>query len=166
MDDYLFSKRTAVSANDILVDPRQLAEFEERRIQKRDQIFSKVLLQCSRKIEYEHKWNKETMCAFEVPEFVQGAPRFDRKECCDWLLNRLRDKDYDVEYAHPYHLVISWARQIREAKRRHELKCSKRIKEGVKAREPIVLDDNSGMNRISLRAKLLQKRKEERDKRR
>lgn len=167
MDDYLgYRKKNATSWNDVLVDPRELANFEEQRIKRREETFNKVLLQCSRKIEYELKRHSSTMCAFEIPEFVQGSPKYDKQECANWLMKRLRDKDYDVEFAYPCHLVISWTRQVNMVKKKHEEQYSKKTRQDILDREPIILTDDSAISRIALRAKLLQKKKEERDKRR
>ena len=167
MVEFSFSRKNERKAwRDILVDPKELAQYEEQRLRKREEIFNKVLLQCSRMIEYETKRYSATMCAFQIPEFIQGSPKYDKTECAKWMMNRLQDMDYDVEFALPCHLAISWTRQINQAKKNHEQQTSKRTKNRMIDREPIIIDANSAISRIALRARLLQKKKEDRDRKR
>lgn len=166
MDGYMSGrKKDPKTWRDVLIDPKELALYEENRLKKREETFNKVLLQCSRKIQYELTRHSETMCSFEIPEFVQGSPKYDVMDCAEWLIRRLREKDYDVEFARPCHLVISWARQISMTKRKIEEEHSRNTRIRKVEQEPIVLDEDSGLSRIALRAKLLKKKKEAYDKR-
>lgn len=168
MDGYMFGKRKTDDPDDILIGVSSLAEYQEERTRQREQTFKKILLQCSRKIQNEFHMKKQTMCAFEIPEFVPGSPKFDKKECLDWLTRRLEEKGYDVEFAEPCHLVISWSREINkilEERRRSGPVASTSNSDFFKKKDkgPTVMRETA-MIRTAQRAEKLRQMKRDHDK--
>ena len=50
----------------------------------------------------------EQFCWFVVPEVIIGVPKYDQALCIAYLIDKLKDNQFNVRYIHPNTLFISW----------------------------------------------------------
>lgn len=50
----------------------------------------------------------EGFCWYVVPEVIIGVPKYDQAGCIAYLIDRLKDNQFNVRYIHPNTLFISW----------------------------------------------------------
>ena len=50
----------------------------------------------------------EQFCWYLVPEIIIGVPRYDQAACIAFLLDKLTENGFRVQYIHPNALFISW----------------------------------------------------------
>ena len=50
----------------------------------------------------------EQFCWFLVPEIIIGVPKFDQGACIAYLMDKLKENGFMVNYIHPNTLLISW----------------------------------------------------------
>jgi hypothetical protein len=73
----------------------------------RQTIYHKILEKCHIKIKASA--GKEFYeCNYDVPHYVVGLPLFNINECIDYLINKLKDNGFKVDYFFPKTLHISW----------------------------------------------------------
>lgn len=90
-----------------------LYEKNMRRDLKQVALFNKILNRahkriqtCSRmKQQEKHVW-------FLVPEFLFGEPAYNQSDCIAYLVTKLVDNGFMVQYVHPNTLFISWENWI------------------------------------------------------
>lgn len=71
-------------------------------------IFEIVLSRCIEKIVYTNRHTDKTFVIFEVPKILIGYPMYDMKSCILYLLNKLSESGYLVEFIDPFYLYIDW----------------------------------------------------------
>jgi hypothetical protein len=71
-------------------------------------IFEIVLSKCIEKIVYTNRHTDKTFVIFEVPKILIGYPMYDMKSCILYLLNKLSESSYLVEFIDPFYLYIDW----------------------------------------------------------
>ena len=75
--------------------------------EKKREVYDKILDKCFRKIEQTVKLN-HLFCLFEVPEFILGFPLYSLNDCISYVLEKLRDNGFHVQYLFPKFIYISW----------------------------------------------------------
>jgi hypothetical protein len=50
----------------------------------------------------------EQFCWFIVPEVMIGVPKYDQPQCIAYMIEKLKDNKFNVQYIHPNTLLISW----------------------------------------------------------
>ena len=50
----------------------------------------------------------ELFCWFIVPEVMIGVPKYDQPQCIAYIIEKLKDNKFNVQYIHPNTLLISW----------------------------------------------------------
>ena len=50
----------------------------------------------------------EQFCWFVVPEVIIGVPKYDQASCIAYLIDKLKENQFNVKYIHPNTLFISW----------------------------------------------------------
>ena len=70
--------------------------------------FEEILQICYKKIEKAALVSRLPFCVFEVPDFMMGYPVYDINECLMFLIQRLKQGGFNIEYFFPRVLVISW----------------------------------------------------------
>lgn len=71
-------------------------------------IFNIVLNKCVEKIIFTNRNTNKTFIIFEIPKILIGYPNYDMKNCILFLINRLSDKGYLIEFIEPFYLYIDW----------------------------------------------------------
>lgn len=71
-------------------------------------IFNIVLNKCIEKIVYTNRHTDKTFVIFEVPKILIGYPMYDMRSCILFLINRLTQNGYLIEFIDPFYLYIDW----------------------------------------------------------
>jgi len=66
---------------------------------------------------YQRQRHADQFTFFVVPEFIVGTPRYDVAACIAFIIDKLKDNGFVVNYTHPNLLFISWAHYYDKAKR-------------------------------------------------
>lgn len=56
--------------------------------------------------------NNMCFCAYVIPEFVLGLPRYDVAACTAHIIQKLKENGFLVKYTYPNLLFISWGHYI------------------------------------------------------
>lgn len=72
------------------------------------EIFNIVLNKCVEKILYANRHTDKTFVIFEVPQILIGYPMYDMKSCILFVMNKLAQSNYLVEFIEPFYLYIDW----------------------------------------------------------
>lgn len=73
-------------------------------------IYSIVLNKCIEKIVYTNRHTDKSFIIFEVPKILIGYPSYDFQHCLLYLMEKLSEQDYFVEFMDPFYLYIDWGR--------------------------------------------------------
>jgi hypothetical protein len=76
--------------------------------QQKQNIFKVVLNKCVEKILYTNRHSDKTYIIFEVPKILIGFPSYDMKSCILFLIEKLTEHKYLVEFIDPFYLYIDW----------------------------------------------------------
>jgi len=71
-------------------------------------IFNIVLNRVIEKITFTNRQTDKTYIIFEVPKILIGYPNYDMKSCILFIMNRLSQHGYMVEFIEPFYLYIDW----------------------------------------------------------
>ena len=80
----------------------------ELREQKKIKIFDKILDLCYQRILNSNKKNDDYSCTYIVPNVVFGLPLYDVNDCVTFIINKLIEKGFNVVFAFPTTIHISW----------------------------------------------------------
>jgi hypothetical protein len=72
------------------------------------EIFNIVLNKCIEKIVYSNRHTDKTYVIFEVPKILIGYPMYDMRSCILFLMAKLSQHGYLVEFMEPFYLYIDW----------------------------------------------------------
>ena len=90
------------------ININKLRNDVELREQKKHKIFDKILELCYNRILNSNQKNDDYSCTYIVPNVVFGLPLYDVNDCVTFIINKLIDKGFDVVYAFPTTIHISW----------------------------------------------------------
>jgi hypothetical protein len=71
-------------------------------------IFNIVLNRVIEKITFTNRQTDKTYIIFEVPKILIGYPNYDMKSCILFIINKLSQHSYLVEFIEPFYLYIDW----------------------------------------------------------
>jgi len=80
----------------------------EAREQRKTKIYDKILELCNNKILSSNQKNDDYSCTYIVPNVVFGLPLYDVNECVKYIMDKLVDKGFDIYFAFPTTIHISW----------------------------------------------------------
>jgi hypothetical protein len=80
----------------------------ELREQRKTKIYEKILDLCYQRILNSNKKNDDYACSYIVPNVVFGLPLYDVNECITFIINKLVEKEFNIVYAFPTTIHISW----------------------------------------------------------
>jgi hypothetical protein len=90
------------------ININKLRSEVELREQRKIKIYEKILDLCYQRILNSNKKNDDYSCTYIVPNVVFGLPLYDVNDCVTFIINKLIDKGFDVVYAFPTTIHISW----------------------------------------------------------
>lgn len=79
-------------------------------------IFNIVLNKCIEKIIFTNKNTDKTFIIFEIPKLLIGYPNYDMKNCILFIIKKLSEKGYLIEFIEPFYLYIDWGSKPVESK--------------------------------------------------
>ena len=72
-------------------------------------LFNKILHRVHVKIKTTSRQKfDEQFCWFVVPEMIIGVPKYDQGACIAYIIDKLKENQFNVRYIHPNTLFISW----------------------------------------------------------
>ncbi len=75
--------------------------------------YNKILIRVHNKIKYVSKQLiNDQCCWYIVPEVMLGIPKYDHRDCTIFVIEKLRENGFVVNYIHPNLLFISWKNWI------------------------------------------------------
>lgn len=95
-------------------------------------IFNIVLNKCIEKIIFTNKNTDKTFIIFEIPKLLIGYPNYDMKNCILFIINRLSERGYLIEFIEPFYLYIDWGskppvhQELKDIKDKHKLSIQKK----------------------------------------
>lgn len=75
-------------------------------------IFKIVLNKCVEKVVYTNRHTDKTFVIFEVPSILIGYPMYDMKSCIMYIMSKLSQSGYIVEFIEPFYLYIDWGSSV------------------------------------------------------
>ena len=94
-------------------------EVQENRIQ----VYKKILERIHSKIKLTSRQKDDNeFCWYLMPEVELGCPLYNKRECLDYVLEKLIDNGFFVKYYHPNLLSIYWGHYIPNHKRQEHKK--------------------------------------------
>ena len=87
----------------------------------------------------------EHFCWYLVPEVIIGVPKYDQASCIAYLMDKLKENEFNVKYVHPNTLFISWLHWV-PSYVRSELKKKTGIVVDQYGKK---IDDNNNDNNIT-----------------
>jgi len=93
--------------NKINID--DLYEKNKQRDLRHLSIFNKILNRIHRRIKYTSRTKtNDKFVWFTVPEYIFGEPLYNNAECIAYIVAKLTDNGFRVQYVHPNTLFITW----------------------------------------------------------
>jgi hypothetical protein len=87
-----------------------LQQERRNRDKLKSDIYSIVLNKCIEKVVYTNRHTDKSFVIFEVPKILIGYPSYDMQHCLLYLMEKLSEQDYIVEFMEPFYLYIDWGR--------------------------------------------------------
>lgn len=119
-----------------------LKELTRAHIEKtnaRKMIYDTIYKQCCEKIRYMNsQWHK-TACYFIVPSIQIGMPIYKMETCIVYLMYKLKQKGFSIQFVYPNRLVISWKHALLKDLKEND-------KEWHKITDGKIYDDTSNDN--------------------
>jgi hypothetical protein len=87
----------------------ELYEKKKQHDLKQLELFNKILNRIHIRIKKtsSQKLN-EQFCWFVVPEIIIGVSKYDQSACIAYIIDKLKQNGFNVQYIHPNALFISW----------------------------------------------------------
>lgn len=121
-----------------------LKELTRAHIEKtnaRKMVYDTIYKQCCEKIRYMNsQWHK-TACYFIVPSIQIGMPLYKMETCVVYLMYKLKQKGFSIEFIYPNRLTISWKHALLRDLKEND-------KEWHKITEGRLYDTNNDRDRI------------------
>ncbi len=101
-----------------------LYERQQQKDLKQLSIFNKILNRIHTRINATNRMKRnERHIWFAVPEYLFGEPLYDKAECIGFIVAKLKDNGFFIQYLHPNTLFVSWEHwvptyQINEIKKK------------------------------------------------
>jgi hypothetical protein len=102
----------------------ELTKPFKKRQELEQQAYTCILKRCHKRIEDASK-NLNRSCYYDVPSFLLGYHIYNLSDCIKFLIKRLTQNNFDVEFRYPKLLKISWEKHyddyVRPVKQHHVL---------------------------------------------
>jgi len=108
MFDNIFLFIILYMERNVIPNINNLHEIRNNKEKVRNDVFILVLNKCIEKIVYTNKNTDKTFILFELPKILIGFPYYDIKTCMAYLIKKLSDNNYKVDFIEPFYLYIDW----------------------------------------------------------
>lgn len=110
-----FSNDEKILSNDISVDIDELYEKQKTSDLKKLEIYNKILNKIHNKIKIQARLCKnEQWCWYQIPSVLIGVPEYNFITCINFIIEKLNDNGFLVNFYKPNLLLISWKDWIPE----------------------------------------------------
>lgn len=76
-------------------------------------LYNRILNKIHDRIKYiSRQRNVDQICWYVVPEIILGVPKYNHKECVNYILDKLKSNGFRVRYIHPNLVCVSWAHYV------------------------------------------------------
>ena len=99
-DDLIKRRYFSISLEDIDM-------YQKEKVKNWIKVYEKVLGDCYRRIR-DHVLHDQTFCFFSVPEYIPGFPIFNITHCTCFIMRKLRQAKFSIQYFPPNILYIYW----------------------------------------------------------
>lgn len=120
-----------------------LYEKNMRRDLKQLSLFNKILNRVHKRIQTTSRLKRDKHIWFTVPEFLFGEPTYDQTNCISYMIAKLTENGFRVQYLHPHTLFVSWEDWIPQYVRSEVKKKTGKI---INEKGQVVGDLNGGEN--------------------
>jgi hypothetical protein len=87
----------------------ELYEKKKQKDLKQMAIFNKILNRVHKRILHTSKTKSTDMHIwFTIPEYIFGEPIYDKGECTGYLVTKLEENGFHIQYMDPNTLFVSW----------------------------------------------------------
>ena len=112
MDNIFTLNKNSVFLDDTEPESINIDDLYEKK-RERDmsqlRLFNKMLSRVHARIKLTSRQaNAEKMCWFVVPEFILGIPLYNQGDCIGYIMDKLKQDGFRIQYIHPNALLISW----------------------------------------------------------
>ena len=94
------------------IDIDELYEKNMRRDLKQLSLFNKILNRVHKRIQTTSRLKRDKHIWFTVPEYIFGEPNYDQASCISYVINKLTQNGFRVQYMHPHTLFVSWEQWV------------------------------------------------------
>jgi hypothetical protein len=91
------------------LDVSTLHNIQRSKEVKQMHIFNLILTRVHYRISTVANSNDAECCFYQIPNMSVGLPLFDSFKCCSYVIYRLREEGYAINYIHPNYMFINWA---------------------------------------------------------
>ena len=95
------------------LDIRKLYRYQEKKEIFKKEVYDTILRKIHHRIETVAK-RSEVQCQFQIPQFVMGMPLYDPTLCSSYVIQRLKEEGFIVQYVHPNWIFVNWAKHLIE----------------------------------------------------
>ena len=87
----------------------ELYEKDQRRDLKQLSIFNKILNRIHRRITITSRTKRsDKYIWFTIPEFIFGEPVYDKTECIAYVVSKLQENGFFIQFMYPTTLFVTW----------------------------------------------------------
>ena len=90
------------------LDIDELYEKNMRKDLKQLSVFNKILNRVHKRIQTCSRLKRDRHIWFTVPEFIFGEPAYEQTNCISYIIAKLTENGFRVQYMHPNTLFVSW----------------------------------------------------------
>ena len=91
------------------IDIDELYEKDKKRNLDQLSIFNKILNRIHKRINTTARTKRlEKHIWYQVPDFLFGQPLYDYRDCIAYLINKLTDNGFSVQFINPNTLFVAW----------------------------------------------------------
>ena len=94
------------------IDIDELYDKNMRRDLKQLSLFNKILNRVHKRIQTTSRLKRDKHIWFTVPEYIFGEPNYDQASCISYIINKLTQNGFRVQYLHPHTLLVSWEQWV------------------------------------------------------
>lgn len=105
---YYFSEKSDEESS-LKINMDQLFEKKQQQDLSTLNTYNKILKRVHNKILFTSKSLANNECCWYIlPEVMVGIPKYNHKDCTVYVIHKLRENGFVVQYIHPNLLFISW----------------------------------------------------------
>lgn len=90
----------------------ELYEKRKNKDMKQLSIFNKILNRVHKRIKINGRTRQDKFVWFQVPEYIFGEPVYDKGHCIAYVVSKLEENGFAIQFFQPNILHVSWAHWV------------------------------------------------------